>query len=42
MKTYKLYTLCGQIVTVRNCKNKSQAMAKADLKPRDVFKSEEL
>lgn len=39
MKTFELYTIAGQKVTVRNCQNLQEALTKAGLREFDIFQS---
>jgi len=39
MKTFELYTIAGQKLTVRNCINLQEALKKADLREIDIYKS---
>jgi len=39
MRTFELYTISGQKLTVRNCINLQDALNKANLKETDIFKS---
>lgn len=42
MKTFVLYTIGCQKITVRNCKNLKDALRKTGLKEEVVFKVEEI
>ena len=41
MKIFKLFTV-SQILTVKNCKNIKEALKKADLNSKDVWKIKEV